>query len=208
MKIFYLDTTTSNLNIALYSNGKIIFSYSEFLGNEMSIKVLSIIQELFKENRLKVSEIDKIIVANGPGSFTGIRIGLTIAKVLAWSLNIPIIVVSTIEVMALSYNKDKNYVIPIIDARRGFVYSGIYDIKHNKFYLKEQHINLEQLLVIAKSLESVDYISNDKFNIDLIKYVPNFLNIIEKAKNYKETNIHLVDANYLKLTEAEENLNS
>ena len=69
-------------------------------------------------------------MVNGPGSFTGIRVGVSIDKVIAWGFNIPIIPVSSLELLATT-NQEFKYSIPIIDARRGYVYAGVYDSENN-----------------------------------------------------------------------------
>ena len=82
--IFYIDTTSSYLYSALYKNGKIVDTLTVNLAHDLSSKTLSYVNDMFKRNDLSFSDLDKIIVVNGPGSFTGIRVGLTIAKVIGW----------------------------------------------------------------------------------------------------------------------------
>ncbi len=79
-----------------------------------------------KEVDVSPKELDKIVVANGPGSYTGVRIGVTTAKTMAWSLNIPVIGVSSLAVMAQAGRYFQGIVSPIMDARRGQVYTGCY----------------------------------------------------------------------------------
>jgi len=80
---------------------------------------------MFDKNDIAKDEITKIIVVNGPGSFTGIRIGVTIAKVYAWTLKIDITTITSLEAMALSSKSNTTYKVPMIDARRGYVFAGI-----------------------------------------------------------------------------------
>ena len=82
------------------------------------------IVSMFEKAKLQAKDIDKIIVVNGPGSFTGIRIGLTIAKVYAWSLKIPITTIYSLEAMSIS-SEGKKVHVPIINARRGYVFAAI-----------------------------------------------------------------------------------
>ena len=206
--ILYLDTSSSFLYSAIYNNNNnnIVDSISLNLGKDLSSKALILIKELLTKNNLKISEINKIIVVNGPGSFTGIRVGLTIAKVLAWSLDIPIITISSLEAMSLSYVNDSNFIVPVIDARRDYYYATIYDRKNKGFILKEQYISKELLLSAVASLpNSPVIISNDKFDSDyeLVPYTPNYKNIIDNFKDKEPTDVNFIDANYLKKTEAE-----
>ena len=207
--ILYLDTSSSVLYCALYKDGKVFAYLKEPLSKDLSKDALFLISELFKKSDVEVTDIKKIIVVNGPGSFTGIRIGLTIAKIFAWSRHIDVIPISSIEAMAYSLEGDANYVVPLIDARHGYVYSSIYDNLNNAFIMSEKYISNDTLKVTLDNIDGkVVFISNDKIegfeNVE--RYSPNFLNIINNTKDRESVNIHSLDANYLKRTEAEENL--
>ncbi len=208
MKTLYLDTSSSFLYCAILDDDIVISSISEKLGNSLSILTLSKIEELLKNNNIEIKDINKIVACNGPGSFTGIRIGLTIAKTMSWAMNIPIVLISSLEAMALS-SIAYDYIVPTIDARRNYVYASIFDTKNNNFIMNEKYVSLDTLEVVLNNLNgSICFISNDdiKTNYDLQPYVPEFSRIIKFVKNRKPVNPHSVDANYLKLTEAEENI--
>lgn len=210
MKVLYLDTSSSFLYCAIVKNDECIGEIKLNLERDLSSLALSEINNLFLSTSTIPNDIDKIIVVNGPGSFTGIRVGLTIAKTYAWGLNKKITTISSLEAMAVSNKNNYDYYIPVIDARRGYVYSGIYD-KNGNLILKNQYVNLEVLKVTANNLPgSYVFISNDNINNiePLEKYDPDFVSIVNKYKNNEEINPHAVDALYLKLTEAEENLNA
>ena len=159
--------------------------------------------DIFEKENLSAKDIDKIIVVNGPGSFTGIRIGITIAKVFAWGLNIPITSVSALEAMSLSSTSDKLHV-PIINARRNYVFGAIYS-KDNNIILKPMHIKLEELLVELADEDYV-FISNDEFDElkDIEPYNPDIEKIVNHFENKESINPHAINPEYLKLTEAEE----
>ena len=208
MKILYLDTSSSFLYTAILEDDKIIKEVKEELGNNLSVYTLPKIEEMLSDANININDIEKIIAVNGPGSFTGIRIGLTITKTLAWAKNIPIIQVSSLEAMSLSAGEDYNYVVPAIDARRGFVYASIYDNQKDLFVMNEKHISLSTLLVALQSIqEPVTLITNDdiKVNYNIKKYDPDISKIVLNTMNRESVNPHAIDANYLKLTEAEEN---
>ena len=135
----------------------------EEFGQNLSEVALPKIVELFDKTNLKAKDINKIIVVNGPGSFTGIRIGITIAKVFAWSLNIPITTISSLEAMAISSENEKLH-IPMINARRGYVYGAIYDSSYKEI-LKPQHIELDKLMKYLNDKEDYEIISNDNFDL-------------------------------------------
>lgn len=206
MRVLYIDTTTSNLYTAIYQNDKVIESISSSFGKDLSKVALDKIKSMLDNQNLTPNDIDKIIVVNGPGSFTGIRIGVTLAKTLAYTLNKDITTISSLQAMAVSSNNVKDFIVPIIDARRGFVYASIYDNKGNPI-LKDQYISLESLKLACDNLiGDYSYIGNNiSFDLKYEEYSPNFLKIIEKYKNNDNINPHLVNPIYLKLTEAEEN---
>ena len=203
--ILYIDTSSRYLYSAIVNLNKIIEEIKEDDGQNLSEVALPRIASMFEKSNLKPTDIKKIIVVNGPGSFTGIRIGLTIAKVYAWSLDIPITTIYSLEAMALSSNKETIHV-PIIDARRGFVYTAIYG-KENEEILKPQHIELEKLKEELKNIEEYEVITNDEFDDfkNTTNYDPNILKIVEFFKDRKEINPHAVNPEYLKLTEEKEN---
>ena len=210
MKIFYLDTSSNFLYTAILENEIVIDEIKEKLEKDLSKYTLSKIKELLVKNNISFDNIEKIIVVNGPGSFTGIRVGLTIAKTLAWAKNIPIIQISSLEAMALSNNIENiDYIVPIIDARRNFVFSTIYDNNNKQFILKEQYINLNTLYAVLDSITgNILFVTNDNIETkyNKINYEPNISRIVKVTKNRLEINPHKIDANYLKLTEAEERL--
>ena len=207
MTLLYLDTSSSFLYTAIKKDDEIIAEIKEKLDNNLSKFALSRIEGMFKIKNISYDEIDKIIVVNGPGSFTGIRIGLTIAKTLAWAKKIPIVPISSLEAMALSADSSHNYVVPAIDARRNFLYASIYDNKNKSFIMNEKYISIDTLNVALGNLYGdVVFITNDKLDInyDIEPYDPKIDVLIDKFKDREAINPHSIDANYLKLTEAEE----
>ncbi len=209
MRYFYLDTTSSYLYTAIVENNKIVDEVKKKFGRDLSAECLSEIEDMFNRCNLKPNDIDKIILVNGPGSFTGCRIGITIAKTMAWGLKIPITTISSLEAMALN-GDDYSYHIPLIDARRDYVFAGIYDQDNNEV-LKGQYLKRETLEIAVSNLgDEYVYITNDDIKIDgkVIGYDPDIIDIVEKYKDKETINPHAIDANYLKLTEAEEKLNA
>ena len=204
MRYLYIDTSSSYLYTAIVEDDKLISHVTEEFGQNLSEVALPKIVSMFEDNNIEPTDINKIIVVNGPGSFTGIRIGITIAKIYAWSLNIDITTITSLEAMSVSNNENKIHV-PIINARRGYVYAAIFD--NDKTILKPQHIELDKLKDILKDEDNYIFISNDEFeNLeDIHKYEPDYLKIIHKYKDKKAVNPHAVNPEYLKLTAAEEN---
>lgn len=208
MKILYIDTTTSYLYTGLVVDKKLVSEVKKDLGKDLSSYTLKEIDTMLKQNHLEPNDIDKIIVVNGPGSFTGIRVGVTIAKTYAYSLKKEIVTISSLEAMAISSKEDDIIKVPLIDARRGYVYGAIYS-KDNMPILKPQYISLEVLkCAIGQLLDKFAYISNQKFeNIETESYNPNIEKIVNTFTTKEGINPHSVNPIYLKQTEAEEKQN-
>ena len=199
--ILFIDTSTSYPIVSIIENNNIKAMFNKKIDTDISVSIFSILDTMFKELNITPQDIKKIFIANGPGSFTGTRTGVTIAKVYGYSLNVDLIPVSTLEVLAGGVNKD--YIVPVIDARRGFVYAGIYDKDLNKI-VDDRYISLDKL---KEELEVKDYVfvsyddiaGSIKPKIDLIK-------VINKHEKDIPVNAHGLNPNYLKKTEAEEKL--
>ena len=199
MNSLFINTSTKKLLIAIIKDDKILFEYKDDNSNELSSKIFPIIDDAFKKSGLKPNDIDTIFVTNGPGSFTGIRIGLTIAKVMAWSLNIKVIPISSLELMAST--KTSKCVASLIDARRGYVFAGLYDndlnaIIEDKYCLLNDFIN--------EINKDVMFVSHDNFEFEVCDSDYDILKVINKHINDAGINPHKLNPNYLKLTEAEE----
>jgi len=192
MNYLIIDTCSNHLIISIVSNMEMISCFHEKNDTTLSGKIMKVIDDIFKEANMKINDIDKIFIVNGPGSFTGIRVGVTIAKIIGSNLNIPIIPISELEFMATTKVNTK-YSVPIIDARRGYVYAGIYDQNLNNI-LNDQHILFNDL-----NITNEHTIIDDNVNFDIIK-------IIKKHEFDEPINPHELIPNYLKKTEAEENV--
>lgn len=202
----FLDTCSQIIRIGLLSNDKLV-DYIEFTNdNKLSEKLLPAIKEMLDKNKYRVNDLNRIYISVGPGSFTGIRIGVTVAKVIAWSLNIDIIPISSLEVMA-SYDTDRKYICSFMDARRGFVFAGIYDNELNT-YIEDKYVLFDNLLEEMKDIkDDTLFVSNDDNYISCVEPKINVEKIVLKHINDKSVNPHNVNPIYLKLTEAEEKLN-
>lgn len=126
--ILCLETATTNCSVALAVDGKVValreennqkFSHAE--------KLHVFINEVLDESNIKKQDLDAIAVSKGPGSYTGLRIGVSAAKGLCYALDIPLVSTLTLEVLAQQINTADGYIIPLIDARRMEVYSAVFD---------------------------------------------------------------------------------
>ena len=128
--ILAIETTTKNCSVALFQNGKELSCY-ETLSQDYSHaeKLTFFVQELMKQVKLSFNNLDAIAISQGPGSYTGLRIGTSVAKGLCYSLEIPLISIPTLKGMAYQESISKEYELfcPMLDARRMEVFSAIYD---------------------------------------------------------------------------------
>ena len=202
MKILLIDTATAYVTVSIAENDKVLYSFNEFVDTDLSSKIIPIIDDEFRILNLTLNDIDKVFVCNGPGSFTGIRVGVTIAKTIGWALNKEVVPISTLELMATT-KTNKKYIVPMIDARRGNVFAGIYDNDLN-LVKEDKLVNLQDMINNLGS--DYEFVSYDEISIpNLTKPNIDIIKIISKHKDDKGINPHNVNPNYLKLTEAEEN---
>ena len=202
MKILLIDTANSFVTVSIIENEKLLYYFHEQIISDMASKIIPIIDDAFNKVNFKLEDIDKIFVCNGPGSFTGIRVGVTVAKTIAWALKKEIVPISSLELMATT-NTTKKYLVPMIDARRGNVFGAIYDKKLDCIK-KDKLININELINNLNS--DYEFISYDNISQkDVIKPNIDVIKIVNKHKNDKGINPHNLNPNYLKLTEAEEN---
>lgn len=196
MKYLFISSATTDLVVAIIIDGKIVYQYNKPCFQDMSKNMMPALDEAFKVANIKPKDLNKIFVVTGPGSFTGIRIGLTTAKTMAWALNINIVPISTLEMLASGSNKD---VTALIDARRGYVYAGKYDKDLNQI-IKDKYTKIE-------NIKENNFVGNDIFNFPCEKPNIDILKLIKKHEN-EGINPHQVNPSYLKKTEAEEKLNA
>ena len=203
MKYLFIDTSTSFFTLSILTDDEILYNHYIESKNDVASKVIPTLDKALTELNLEIKDIDKIFVINGPGSFTGVRIGVTVAKTIAWAKNIPIIPISSLEFIATT-DTEKQFLVPMIDARRGNVFAAIYDQELN-IIKEDQLINLESLL--KETNDNYEFITYDVKKEGNIFPKPNALKIIKKHKNDVSINPHNINPKYLKLTEAEENKN-
>ena len=100
----FIDTSLADVSIALLKENKLLSQIHNNIPGEHSIYVTKYIEDILKDNNLSPKDVDEIIVVNGPGSFTGIRIGVTIAKIFAYIRKIRIVTISSLKARAIGHN--------------------------------------------------------------------------------------------------------
>lgn len=198
-----IDTCTNNVVIGLLKDKEIIDQRNDINDKSLSTNFTVWVKEILDRNNLTPKDINTIFVAIGPGSFTGIRVGVTFAKVLAWSLNIKVVPFSSLELIAST--SDSDVIVPLIDARRDYVFTGIYDKNLNSL-MEDKYILLTDLQGKLKNYENVEFVSLDEFEFNTIKPNVDITKVVNKHFSDDDVNPHSLNPNYLKRTEAEEKL--
>lgn len=209
MICLFFDTSSDLLKVSLIKDNKIIFDKELHTKNDHSSYLVPTIDEAFKSNNIDFKELDEIIVGNGPGSFTGTRISIAVAKTYAFSFNIPVYMISSLE--ELIYDNDGyDFYVPIIEEKKDNLYFSIFD-KDKKRVMDDTYSSTEYMY---KKLEELDgkilliSLSNKEYEkYDTVKASINALNIMKNIDvNNEKVNPHLLKPNYIKKIEAESKL--
>lgn len=209
MICLFFDTSSDLLKVSLIKDDKIIFDKELHTKNDHSSYLVPTIDEAFKSNNIDFKELDEIIVGNGPGSFTGTRISIAVAKTYAFSFNIPVYMISSLE--ELIYDNDGyDFYVPIIEEKKDNLYFSIFD-KDKKRAMDDTYSSTEYMY---KKLEELDgkilliSLSNKEYEkYDTVKASINALNIMKNIDvNNEKVNPHLLKPNYIKKIEAEAKL--
>lgn len=126
--ILCLETATTNCSVGIARNGRLLALKEDNSRNYSHAEKLHVfINEILAETGLSVKDLDAVAISKGPGSYTGLRIGVSAAKGLCYSLDIPLISVPTLDLLAHKLTGKKDIIIPLMDARRMEVYSAVYN---------------------------------------------------------------------------------
>lgn len=132
MLMLSIESSAKAASVALTRDGELIAQYTQCSGLTHSRTLLPMIEDMLKNTEIAAGDIDAIAVAQGPGSFTGIRIGVSTVKGLAWALDKPCIGVSTLEAMAWHGVSAGGLICPVMDARRSQVYNALFEIENGE----------------------------------------------------------------------------
>jgi len=181
--ILNLETATTNCSVSIAKDGKLLAVKEHNTPSYSHAEQLHVfVQEVLKEASLTMTDLDAVAVSKGPGSYTGLRIGVSAAKGLCFALNVPMISIPTLSNMVeQAKDSEMDYIIPVLDARRMEVYSAIFDnslsqvrqtraeiIDHNSF---QEYISKGKVLLLGsgaeKCKEQLVY-DNVSFDITLV----------------------------------------
>lgn len=133
MKILGIDTTTKFLSLGLYDNSR-VYEYTLEVGRRLSLVLAPTIKRAQEALGWKARDIDYFVCGLGPGSFTGVRVGLATIKAMSWVLNKPVIGISTLDILAKNARDSEGKIVPLIDAKRNLIYTSVYKNKGGRLF--------------------------------------------------------------------------
>lgn len=184
----FLDTSNKYLYIAVLNDLKVVFEHVQPGNNNHSETLVQVLENTLKENNIELDNIEEIFVGRGPGSYTGVRVACTVAKVLAYIKNKKLYSFSSLDLL-LTTNLTFGKVVCQMDARRGFSYAKAFNISENIEVIKEEEFT--ETTKLQDEFADALFITNESYN-----YNPVIL--IEKGLFREEKNIHGFVPTYLR----------
>lgn len=213
MNLLLIDTSNQPMSIALMNDDVVLAEETTENKKDHSSQLMPAIKRLFEKTAIDKRDLNSIVVAKGPGSYTGVRIGVTTAKTLAYALKTDLYGVSSLEALAATIDKtDDRLLVPIFDARREAVYTGVYKYNNGELttVIKDQYLPINELqakltqlnrsyIFIGQDAEKL----SDKLGGEVIGNLPK-ASVMKKLMTQSE-DVHTFIPNYIKLSEAERN---
>ena len=211
MKVLAFDTSSKALSVALLEEENRLAELTLTIKKNHSITLMPTIEFLMASIDWKPTDLDRIVVAEGPGSYTGVRIAVATAKTLAQTLKIDLVGVSSL--LALVPEEIEGLAIPVMDARRNHVYAGFY--QEDQLVYPEGHLSFEAVLERVKGAEKVTFLGEvEAFreqiqealpSAQMVETLPDAVRIGRLGLTKEAVSVHGFVPNYLKRVEAEEN---
>lgn len=220
-----IDTSTDILSVAIMKENNVVAETMTKVKKDHSSKLMPTVVQLMDEVQLTPEQVQKVIVGNGPGSYTGTRIGVTMAKTFAWSLNIPIYTESSLRNLAKNVCTEDVLICPFFDARRQNVFAGLYERRSGTLETvqEDRHLALDLLLrelneqhkhviflsphIIESVRASIEHSLGNKAQfVEPVFHNPRASHMLYVDREKEPSPVHLVAPNYIRLTEAEANL--
>ena len=224
MRILAFETSAKAASVALLEDGRLLAESYQNTGLTHSQTLMVMAQDLLNQLTMTPGDVDAVAVAHGPGSFTGVRIGVAAAKGFAWGREIPCCGVSTLEAMAAGLGVWEGYVCPVMDARRSQVYNALFHASCGNLQRirEDRAISLADLGEELKNLESPIFLVGDGSILcynTLLEDVPGLVLPPEHRMHQRAAGVALVawqmakagrtvsgqelEPNYLRLSQAE-----
>ena len=211
MKVLAFDTSSKALSLAILEDKQVLAETMINIKKNHSITLMPAIDFLMGSLDWTPKDLDRIVVAEGPGSYTGLRIAVATAKTLAHTLNIELVGMSSL--LALVPRQQEGLLVPLMDARRNNVYAGFYE--NAKPVMPEAHLSFAEVLEKVTDAEQVTFVGEVGPFVEQIQEqlpqasyqesLPNAANLALWAWDKKADSLHDFVPNYLKRVEAEEN---
>ncbi|MCY7102630.1 tRNA (adenosine(37)-N6)-threonylcarbamoyltransferase complex dimerization subunit type 1 TsaB [Streptococcus oralis] len=211
MKVLAFDTSSKALSLAILEDKQVLAETTINIKKNHSITLMPAIDFLMASLDWTPKDLDRIVVAEGPGSYTGLRIAVATAKTLVHTLNIELVGMSSL--LALVPRQQEGLLVPLMDARRNNVYAGFYE--NAKPVLPEAHLSFAEVLEQVKDAEQVTFVGEVGPFVEQIQEqlpqasyqetLPNAANLALLAWDKEAVSLHDFVPNYLKRVEAEEN---
>ena len=211
MKVLAFDTSSKALSLAILEDKQVLAETTINIKKNHSITLMPAIDFLMASLDWKPKDLDRIVVAEGAGSYTGLRIAVATAKTLAHTLNIELVGMSSL--LALLPRQQEGLIVPLMDARRNNVYAGFYE--NAKPVMPEAHLSFAEVLEKVTDAEQVTFVGEVGPFVEQIQEqlpqasyqesLPNAANLALWAWDKKADSLHDFVPNYLKRVEAEEN---
>ncbi|GAA3197036.1 tRNA (adenosine(37)-N6)-threonylcarbamoyltransferase complex dimerization subunit type 1 TsaB [Lentilactobacillus kefiri] len=221
MKILAIDTSNKPLSVAVMDNDQLLAQTTLTTHRKHAEFLMPVIEDLVKKSDLAPADLDRVVVADGPGSYTGIRMAVTAAKTIASTLGIELVTVSSLLNLALNVQKDNVLINPIFDGRNQNMFTGLYRWNDGEIetVISDQHINLEKWLhLIAEYDQQIVIIGDtDSFENDMrsalhsrlvvgqsLEGIPSAAKLGQYGLSQSPvSNVDAVVPRYLRLTKAE-----
>ena len=188
----FIDTHDKDINIVIYKDGEILDKNIKESERHHSDFIMPMLKEVLDRNNLSVHDINEIYVVNGPGSFTGVRLGVTIAKTLAYTLNVPVKTLTSLEMFAISNDSSEDKIVVIDDLK------GVFGAKFNK-----DNIIVDKYFY--KSNDEYKSYLDEQNNYVIVDNKIDFNKVYEFMKTKEIINPHKVNPIYIKMIEANKN---
>ena len=211
MKVLAFDTSSKALSLAILEDKQVLAETTINIKKNHSITLMPAIDFLMASLDWTPKDLDRIVVAEGPGSYTGLRIAVATAKTLAHTLNIELVGMSSL--LALVPYQQEGLFVPLMDARRNNVYAGFYE--NAKPVMPEAHLSFERVIELIKGASQVTFVGEVGPFVEQIQEhlprtnfketLPNAANLALLAWDKEADSLHDFGPNYLKRVEAEEN---
>lgn len=223
LKILAIESSNQTMSTATVEDGLVVAEYTRNGNLQHSTQLMPAVQAVMEKSGWQPQDVDRIAVAEGPGSYTGVRIGATIAKTLAWTLGKPLVPISSLKIIAANARLSPYRIVPLMNARRQQVYTGVYKEEQGRLeclradahlsseaFFQELAADGETYLFIGQDLPLFEgriqeLLQDRALFAPRQEWLPRAGTLACLAEQEEPMEAHLFVPRYLKKSEAEEN---